>query len=552
LLVLVALDAVASGPYRAAQSTLLPVLARTPRELAASAAGVSIVKTLAQALGGMSGGLLLNVAPPAAVFGGAAALLAVAAVVTTRFTHVEVPSPIALHESGFRERTRATFEAIKEPHVAPLLTVSGLRTFVRGMWIAIAVIASLRLLRSGTSGVGLLMLAAGIGSLIAVPLSGGLIQRTRLGNSTAVALILCGAPLGVIAAVPRLDVAFFVIVIWGTAMAMADVATLSLLYRVLDVPLLPRVTTLIESSKLSLEGIGGLIAPVLVSAFNIRTALIVAAVPLPVVVVVGWRMLHHLETSAGERTNTLTLLHGAPCLEPLDMATLGLLATGVVHVEVPGDADVVRQGDLGDWFYVVKKGTARVLVDGFEVGIIGLAGSFGERALLRGVPRTATVRSREPMELLGLSREVFLSGLTGQAAPNPTSLDQRSAASGTEWSIRERADVLGRLNLFSHLDSGLLRRLAERASVDHWSQDAVIVRQGDHGDRFFIVLDGVATVSVDETPVGEVRPGDQFGEIALLHGVPRTATVRTSRPSTTLSLDQADFSGALRDRVLGG
>jgi len=552
LLVLVALDAVASGPYRAAQSTLLPVLARTPRELAASAAGVSIVKTLAQALGGMSGGLLLSVAPPADVFGGAATLLMVAAVVTTRFTHVEVPTPIAIQESGFRERTRATFEAIREPHVAPLLTVSGLRTFVRGMWIAVAVIASLRLLRAGSAGVGLLMLASGIGSLIAVPLSGGLIRRTRLGNSTAVALILCGAPLAVIAAVPGLDLAFFLIVLWGSAMAVADVATLSLLYRVLDVPLLPRVTTLIESSKLSLEGLGGLIAPVLVSTFNTRTALIVAAVPLPVVVVIGWRVLHHLETSAGERTNTLTLLHGAPCLEPLDMASLGLLATGVVHLDVPGDTDVIRQGDRGDWFYVVKKGTARVLVDGFQVGTVGQAGSFGERALLRDVPRTATVRSEEPMELLGLSREVFLSGLTGQAATNPPPADHSSVATGTEWSVRERAHVLGRLNLFSHLDSDLLRRLAEQASVDHWPPDAVIVRQGDDGDRFFVVLDGAATVSVDGAPVGEVRPGDQFGEIALLHGVPRTATVRTSRPTTTLSLDRADFSGALRARVLRG
>jgi CRP-like cAMP-binding protein len=551
LLALVALDAIASGPYRAAQSTLLPVLARTPRELAASAAGVSIVKTLAQALGGTSGGLLLAAISPAAAFSGAAVLLLFAGVVTTRFTHVVVPTPIAMHLSGLGERTRATLDAVREPHVAPLLTVSGLRTFVRGMWMAIAVIASIRLLHAGSTGVGLLMLAAGIGSLVAVPLSGGLIQRTRLGNSAAVALIACGAPLAVMAAVPRLDVAFFLVVVWGIGMAVADVATLSLLYRVLDVPLLPRVTTLIESSKLALEGVGGLVAPLLVSAFNVRTALVVAAVPLPVVVLVGWRMLHRLDASAGERTNTLTLLHRVPCLQPLDMAALGLLATAIEPVSVAEGIDVVLQGEHGDRFYVVKEGSADILVDGYPVGRVEQAGSFGERALLRDVPRTATVRAREPMQLLALSREAFLAGLTGQESVGVLSPVPASSGAGAR-DVDSLAAVLARLPLFSHLDSPTLRRLAELAVVDSWEPGAAIVRQGEHGDRFFVLLDGEATASVDGRVLNGIRPGDQFGEIALLHDVPRTATVTASVAAATLSLDRVAFTSAVRDRILLG
>ena len=385
LLILVALDAVVSGPYRPAQSTMLPVLARTPRELAASAAGISIVKTLAQALGAMAGGFLLVVTTPAVAFAGAAVLLLGAAVVTIRFAGVTVPTPLAAQPSKIRERTRATFEAIREPHVAGLLTVSGLRTFVRGMWIAIAVIASLRLLHAGSAGVGLLMVAAGIGSLVAVPLSGGLIDRTRLSTPAAVALFGCGLPLGVIGWFPKFDVALALIVAWGIGMAVADVATLSLLYRLLDIPLLPRVTALIESSKLALEGLGGLLAPFLVTTIGIRGALVAAAFPLPVVVVARWRMLHRLDASAGERTQVLTLLHGVPCLEPLDMASLGFLATAVLRLNVPEGTDVVRQGDAGDCFYVVKQGSADVLVDDFSVGTVGQGASFGERALLRDV-----------------------------------------------------------------------------------------------------------------------------------------------------------------------
>lgn len=546
LLVLVAVDAFVSGAYRPAQSTMLPILSRTPRELAASAAGVSIVKTLAQALGATAGGLLVAVLRPSWVFGGAAVLLLSAALMTLRLGRLRIPRPIALHASRLRDRSRATIQTIREPHVGPLLTVSALRTFVRGMWVAIAVIASIRLLKAGTTGVGLLMLAAGIGSVAAVPLSGGLIQRTRLGTATALALIASGVPLGVIAAIPRLDIAFVLIVAWGVAMAVADVTTLSLLYRVLDVPLLPRVTTLIESSKLGLEGLGGLLAPVLVSSFNVRTALVVAAIPLPLTVLIGWPLLHRLDSSAGERTHVLNLLHGVPCLEPLDMASLGLLATAVVTQRVGPGAEIVRQGEPGNAFYIVKEGTADVLVDGYEIGTITQGGSFGERALLRDVPRTATVRSIGPMELLTLSRDDFLSGITGQEVAR---LD---GVRGGSWVGSDPTDVLSHLSVFSHIDPGALRHVAEKAVLDDWPAGTTLIRQGDEGDRFYVVLQGTASVLVDGRAVAEVHPGDQFGEIALLHRVPRTATVVTMTPMKTLSLHRDDFAQAVRFRMMLG
>jgi CRP-like cAMP-binding protein len=535
LLVLVALDAVVSGAYRPAQSTMLPVLSRTPRELAASAAGISIVKTLAQAVGATAGGLLLTAVSPSAVFAGAA----------LRLGRLNIPTPIAIRSSGLRERTKATLQTIREPHVGALLTVSGLRTFVRGMWVAIAVIASIRLLKAGTAGVGLLMLAAGIGSLAAVPLSGGLIQRTRLGAPAAIALVASGIPLGLIAAVPRLDVAFFLIVAWGIAMAVADVTTLSLLYRALDVPLLPRVTTLIESSKLALEGFGGLLAPVLVSSFNVRTALIVAAVPLPLVMLIAWPLLRRLDTSAGERTHTLSLLHGVPCLQPLDMASLGLLATGIVARDTEAGSEIVRQGDPGDAFYVVKEGLAEVLVDGYVIGTVAQGGSFGERALLRDVPRTATVRAAGPMELLALSREDFLTGITGvEVASLPGAQRLRIES--------DPAEVLADLSVFAHIDARTLRPIAEKAVVDNWPADSTLMREGDEGDRFYVVLQGRARVLVDGREVAEVHPGDQLGEIALLHGVPRTATVVAVTAMRTLSLHRDDFAEALRSRLLLG
>jgi len=442
-------------------------------------------------------------------------------------------------------------EVIREPHVSGLLVASGLRTFVRGMWLALAVIAALKLLHGGSAAVGLLMLAAGIGSLVAVPLSAMLIDRPRLGTPTALALVACGIPIGFVAGVPVLDVALAFIVAWGIGMAVADVATSSLLYRLLDIPLLPRATAVIESAKLALEGIGALLAPVLASTLGIRPALVVAAVPLPIVVVAGWKMLHRLDATAGERSRILHLLHGVPCLEPLDLMALESLAGGVSQLTVAEGVDVVRQGDPGDRLFVVRSGSADVLVDGYYVGSVGSGGSFGERALLRNTPRTATVRASEPMDLLALSRDAFLTALTGHAESRPQAV-ARPHANHSDWSRRERADLLSRLSLFSHLDTHSLRKLAEKSLIDHWPEGANIVRQGDEGDRFFVVLDGKAAVSVDQQVIGELHPGDQFGEIALLHGVPRTADVTASSPVMTLSLERDDFATAVRSKLILG
>jgi CRP-like cAMP-binding protein len=551
LLVLVAVDAVVSAPYRPAQSAMLPFLARTPRELAASAAGVSTVKTLSQALGGMGGGFLLVVASPATAFAVAAGLLLGAALLTMRFAHTPIPKAHTVLSSRIRDRVRGMLGVLHEPHVGGLLVVSGLRTFVRGMWIALAVIAALRLLHAGSAGVGLLMLATGIGSLAAVPISATLIDRSRLGTPAALALLSCGIPLAFIAGFPVLDVALAFVAAWGIGMAVADVATLSLLYRVLDVPLLPRVTAVVESAKLALEGLGAFLAPFLVGSIGVRGALIAAAVPLPVVVVAGWNSLRRLDAAAGERARVLSLLHAVPCLEPLDMAALESLAGGVVRQSVAAGTDVVRQGDPGDRFYVVTAGTADVLVDGFCVGSVGPGRSFGERALLRDAARTATIRSREPMQLLALAREAFLTALTGQATARPQA-DARSHPPTADWTRRDRVELLSRLGLFSHLDSNTLRELAERSVLDRWSPGATIIEQGDEGDRFFVLLAGTAAVSVDANAVGDLHPGDQFGEIALLHGVPRSAQVTASGPVATLSLRRDDFVSAVRSRVLLG
>jgi CRP-like cAMP-binding protein len=83
---------------------------------------------------------------------------------------------------------------------------------------------------------------------------------------------------------------------------------------------------------------------------------------------------------------------------------------------------------------------------------------------------------------------------------------------------------------------------------EEWPAGTAIVRRGDHGDCFFLLLQGQAIVVADDHQV-ELRPGDTFGEIAAVHGVPRQADVVAATPALTLSLHRDDFMQLLPERL---
>jgi CRP-like cAMP-binding protein len=552
LLILLAVDAIISAPYRPAQSAILPGLCRNPRSLVAASAGLSTVKTLSQSIGAVTGGVALALTTPQVVFSGSAAVFLAGAVLALPFRK-GVSRGGRGGKIGVVDVARNTLAVAGNPHVATILVVSGLRTFVRGMWLAIAVIASLRLLHAGSAGVGLLMLAGGIGSLLAAPLSSRLVAQSRIGTPAALSLAACGLPLALIAGIPVFDLALALIAAWGIGMAVADVATSSLLNRLLSTPALPRVTSTIEAVKLGLEGLGAFLAPVLITVVGIRGTLLLAALPLPLVVLSSWRALHRVDASAGERALLLEMLHGVPCLAPLDMASLDALIGRLTPMYIPvAGTDVVRQGEPGDRFYIVEEGEAEVLVDGFVVAVLGPGSGFGERALLRNVTRTATVRSRGPMHLLVLPREDFLDAVTGQETHFTEWAVEKDAHTRSNWDEPALARVLSGLSAFSHLDSEELATLAKEGNVDRWAEGESIIRQGEQGDHYFVLLEGRASVAVNGTEVTELLPGDPFGEIALLHRVPRRADVVATSPAVTMNLGRDSFSPALLERFLAG
>jgi CRP-like cAMP-binding protein len=101
-------------------------------------------------------------------------------------------------------------------------------------------------------------------------------------------------------------------------------------------------------------------------------------------------------------------LHGVGILESLPLLTLERLAASLTEVRFPAGATVIRVGEPGDRFYVVGEGKVEI-----EGKTFGPGSSFGEIALLRDVPRTATVTALTDVVLHALDREEFLGAVTG-------------------------------------------------------------------------------------------------------------------------------------------
>jgi CRP-like cAMP-binding protein len=139
-----------------------------------------------------------------------------------------------------------------------------------------------------------------------------------------------------------------------------------------------------------------------------------------------------------------------------------------------------------------------------------------------------------------VSRADFLSAITGHAvrdgsAPVPFHTDVRT---DPLW------EVLGRVALFSHLDRAELDRLVSAVTIEHWPAGTTVLREGDEGDDLHVVLAGRARAFVGDRVVGELLAGDPFGEIAIIHGVPRQATLVADEDLTTCRVPGAEVLAA--------
>lgn len=162
--------------------------------------------------------------------------------------------------------------------------------------------------------------------------------------------------------------------------------------------------------------VGAALAPFLVERFGISVALIAVGGLLPVTLVLTLRPLMRLDTLAPRHLRAMGLLNAIPFFAPLPPLSLGRIASALERVSAAAGAVVVRQGEPGDRFYVIDEGVVSVTIDGRPVRDLGPGDFFGEIALLRDVPRTASVTARDAVRLYALRREEFLRAVRSRPA----------------------------------------------------------------------------------------------------------------------------------------
>ena len=108
-------------------------------------------------------------------------------------------------------------------------------------------------------------------------------------------------------------------------------------------------------------------------------------------------------------------------------------------------------------------------------------------------------------------------------------------------------ELLRQVPMFAPLAPPIVERLASRAIRVAVPAGEAIIREGEPGDRFYVLLSGMATVSQEVRGARSLlRPGETFGEVALAMGIPRTATVTAMLPCVVASCDRATFDELLR------
>jgi hypothetical protein len=248
-----------------------------------------------------------------------------------------------------------------------------------------------------------------IGSLIASLLVGS----RRLAQWFGIGVALWGLPVALIPLFPRQATALTLLACVGIGNALVDVGLFTLMARLAPDEVLARVFGLFESLITLAVGLGALVASLLIEWTGVSVALVITGALCPSLVLVAWRRLRHLDRYIGELDKEIGLLHGVPMFQPLPLPAIEQLARGLEPVHVPAGQRVFQQGDPADRFYVIETGQADVVGDGRLIANLGPGDGFGEIALLRRVPRTATVQAATELQLQALTSDRFLPVVTG-------------------------------------------------------------------------------------------------------------------------------------------
>ena len=405
-----------AGTYRPLQAAVLPWLVRTPAELAASNAVTAVMENSGALIGPLLAGLLLTVAAPAAGMAVAAGSLAAATVSLLRLTVPDTPKLAGRGTGqvvGDVTSGLAGFWRMAPPGGVAILAFA--QTLLRGALVVLIAVLAVHVLTLGGSAVGWLTAAFGAGGLVGGAAAAGAVRITRLGRSFIAGMLLWGLPLALLAVSPAVAIAYLALTIVGIGNAVVDVAAFTLVTRLAGPRAAGRVLGALEFVALAGLATGSILTPLLLHAFGVRGTLALLGGGLAGLALAHGLRFRRLDRAMPAPGPEVGLLRNLPMFAPLPLAVTELLAAEIDPRQFPAGTVVMREGETGDHFYVIVDGSAAVTVRGAPRPSLQRGDCFGEIALLRDIPRTATVTAQQPLRTLALGREEFLTAVTGNS-----------------------------------------------------------------------------------------------------------------------------------------
>ncbi|MBD0328916.1 MAG: MFS transporter [Thermoleophilia bacterium] len=433
--VLAAAVGVTTTLFRPALQALLPSLARTPSELVAANGATSTIESFATLVGPVVAGVVVAFVDPGAVFAVGAVALVGSTLLLAR-VRVEGPSQRARAAGGGLGELLAGFSVLlraRDPRLITSLMVA--QAFVRGCLNVLIVVVAFEVLDAGEGMVGYLTAALGVGGLLGAFGAATLAGR-RLAVPLGISLVFWGLPIALVAPVPDALAALLLLAVVGAANSVEDVAGFTLLQRIVPDAALTRALGAFWGFAMGGVALGSLVAPLVVEGVGARGALIVVGALLPALIAVSWRRLREID-SATAPAPELELVQGVELFAPLSVAAKEHVARALVPVDVRAGDAVVRAGEPGDRFYVLASGELEVEAEaqGRRTRLDRPGDYLGEIALLRSIPRTATVTALTDARLYALEREDFLAAVTGHSAVSAAAdavVERRLARAATE------------------------------------------------------------------------------------------------------------------------
>jgi MFS family permease len=427
-----------AGAYRPIQASVLPWLARTPGELTAANVVAALGENAATLLGPTLAGASLALFGVPAAIALSASLVAVGSAMLWRLA---VPSLGGGSPAG-SERSPMSGMAAGAADLARLAPPAGVtvlvfaQTFVRGALTVLVVVLALDVLLLGEAAVGWLTAAMGIGGLVGGAIAGALLSVRSLARGFVAGLLLWGIPLVVLAAAPSPLTAYLALVVVGVGNAVEDVSLFTLMPRAFQPRFVGRALGALELTVFAGIGLGSIAAPLLADWLGVRGALGALGGGLAGLAALYAVRFIRLDADLPIPGPEAGILRRNPIFAPLSLATVELLATELsANSFATGDV-VMAEGDVGDRFHLIADGTAAVSVGGVERGVLGVGDGFGEIALLRDIPRTATITAIAPLRTYSLSRDEFLVAVGSSRLATATAVATAEDRLAADRSIR--------------------------------------------------------------------------------------------------------------------